>query len=194
MNKLDNEYITKYQNYETGFNSITTDKRHVILWDFDTDCLKDIVECLIEIQKYFTLSNIFILSSRNGFNAICLDKYTKDKVFNIKSLTILSDKKHDVIGYKRNGWVLRIGDDKEIETVLLGIQQYYPKSNAHRKLLENLFDVEICKTYAFDNSTKILFEKYKRKDKKMNDGEEEKNTIRNGISKQSKRLYRLEQS
>ena len=120
--------------------------------------------------------------------------YSKDKVFNIKSLTILSDKKHDVIGYKRNGWVLRIGDDKRIETVLLGIQQYYPKSNAHRILLESLFDIKICRTYAFDSFSNVLFEKYKRKDKKMNDGKEEKNTIRNGISEQSKRLYRLEQS
>ena len=194
-NDLDYKEIQLPNNYETGFNSITTDKRHIILWDFDTDSLKDIVECLIEIQKYFMLSNIFIISSRHGYNAICLDKYTKDKVFNIKSLTMLSDKKHDVIGYKRNGWVLRIGDDKKIETVLLSIQQYYPKSNAHRKLLENLFDIEICETYAFDNSTKILFEKYKRKEKSVINGEEEeKNTIRNGIPKQSKRLYRLEQS
>lgn len=177
--------------YETGFNSKTTDKRHVILWDFDNDCFRDIVECLIGIQKYFNLSEIYIISSRNGYNAICLDKYTINKVFFIKSLTILSDKTHDVIGFKRGGWVLRIGNDKKIETILLGVQKSYPKSDAHRKLLEKLFDINICKTYAYDNNAKILFEKYKRKKAEVIDGKEKKNKIGNGISKQSKRIYRL---
>jgi len=174
--------------YETGFNSKTTDCKHIILWDFDSDSLKDIVECLTEIQKYFSLSNIFIIKSRHSFNAICLDKYSKRYVFFIKSLTMLSDKKHDIIGFKRNGWVLRIGDDKKIETVLLSNQYSYPKSNAHRELLEKLFDINIFKTSYFDNHSKILFEKYKRKE--VNNGEE-KNRIRNGISAKSKRLYRL---
>lgn len=163
MNKFDNDYIKKHNNFETGFNSMTTDNKHVILWDFDNDLLKDIVECLIEIQKHLSLSDIFIISSRNGYNAVCLDKYDRHYTFFIKSLTILSDKKHDVIGYKRNGWVLRIGDDKKIETVLLSSQRMYPKSNAHRKLLETLFDIKLMKTSAFDNYEIVLFEKYKRK-------------------------------
>lgn len=177
--------------YETGFNSTTTDKKHVILWDFDNDILKDIVECLIEIQKYNNLSDLYIISSRHGYNAICLDKYTIDKVFFIKSLTMLSDKKHDIIGFKRGGWVLRIGDDKKIETVLLGIQRTYSKSNAHRILLEKLFNIKIYKSSAYDDYTEVLFEKYKRKKAEVTDGKEKKNKIRNGIPEQGKRLYRL---
>lgn len=175
-------------NYETGFNSVTFDDKHVILWDFDTDCFKDIVECLTEVQKYFKLSTIYIITSENGYNAVCLDKYRRNKVFWIKSLTVLSDKTHDIIGYKRNGWVLRIGDDKRIETALLSLQRFYPKSNAHRELMEKIFNTKIHKTQSYDNSTKILFEKYKRKE--VNNGKE-KNQVGNGISKQSKRLYRL---
>jgi len=194
MNKLDNEYITKYQNYETGFNSITTDNKHIILWDFDNNSLKDVTECLIEIQKYFNLSNIYIISSRNGYNAVCLDKYIKDKIFWIKSLTILSDKTHDVIGYKRNGWVLRMGKDKKIEQILLGKQRACPKSNAHRILVETLFDIKIFKSSAFDDYTNVLFEKYKRKNKEVTDGKEKKDKIRNGIPQKSKRIYRFEQS
>lgn len=145
--------------YATGFNSITTDKRHIILWDFDNITAKDASESLIEIQKLFNLSDIFIILSRNGYNAVCLDKYTKDKVFLIKSLTTLDDKQHGISGYKHNGWTLRIGDDKKLDTVLLGTQRSYPKSNAHRKLLEILFNITLLKTSAFDNFETVLFER-----------------------------------
>jgi len=168
MNKLDNEYITKYQNYETGFNSITTDNKHIILWDFDGVSKKDVSESLIEIQKQFNLSNIFLLLSRNGYNAICLDKYTRDKVFLIKSLTTLSDKQHDISGYKHNGWTLRIGNDKKLDTVLLGVQRNYPKSNAHRQLLEVLFDVKLMKISSFDGFGTVLFEKIYRNREAIN--------------------------
>ena len=190
MNKLDNDYITKFDNYETGFNSITHDKKHVLLWDFDNDNIRDITECLIEIQKYFNLSTVYILSSRNGYNAICLDKFSDFRAFYIKSLTILSDKKHDVIGYKRNGWVLRMGEDKKIDSILYGNHRNYPKSNAHRELLNKLFNYSINKTLAYDNFTDILFEKYKRKPSEVEN--EKENKIRNGIPEQSKRIYRLE--
>ena len=191
MNKFDNDYIKQNNIYETGFNSMTKDNKHIILWDFDNEPLKDIIECLIEIQKYLALSDIFIITSRNGYNAVCLDKYSRRHAFFIKSLTILSDKNHDVIGFKRNGWVLRIGDDKKIETVLLSNQRMYPKSNAHRILIERLFDIKLTKTSAFDNYNNVLFEKYKRKPKEVNNGKEIKK-IRNGIPEQSKRLYRFE--
>ena len=167
--------------YSNGFNSITSDNKHVILWDFDNICIKDVVESLTEIQKYFNLSDIFIISSRNGYNAICLDKYYKDKVFFIKSLTTLSDKQHDISGYKHNGWTLRIGNDKKLDTVLLGVQRNYPKSNAHRRLLEILFDIKLMKTSAFDNFDTVLFEKIYRTTEDMNG--KKKIKIRDGIHK-----------
>jgi len=179
--------------YETGYSSITQDGKHIILWDFDSNELNEVTECLMHIQKYFALSNIYLLSSRHGYNAVCFDKYHKDKVFFIKSLTVLSDKIHDIIGYKRNGWVLRIGDDKKIETVLLSKQRFFSKSNAHRLLFERLFDINIVKTNAFDEFENVLFEKYKRKIKEVNNGKE-KNQIRDGIPKQGKRLYQLGQN
>ena len=185
--------MNKYDAYETGFNSITHDKKHVLLWDFDSESISDVTECLLGIQKYFNLSTIYIISSRNGYNAVCLDKFSDFRAFFVKSLTILSDKKHDVIGYKRNGWVIRIGNDKKIDSILYGNHKNYPKSNAHRELLNTLFNFDIVKTSAYDDYTKILFEKYMRKPPEVDNGKE-KNKIRNGISEQGKRLYRFEQS
>lgn len=161
--------VDKYSNGFNGFNSITSDNKHVILWDFDDVTAKDTSESLIKIQKRFNLSDIYIILSRNGYNAICLDKYTKNKVFLIKSLTTLSDKQHDISGYNHEGWTLRIGNDKKLDAVLLGNQRCYPKSNAHRQLLEILFNVKMKKTFAFDSFDTILFERGYRVIEDMND-------------------------
>lgn len=150
-------------NYKIGFKSITHDNKHIVLWDFDNVSLKDVIESLLSIQRQFNLSHIYILITTHGYNAICLDKFSKYRVFLIKALTIFSDKMHDILGYNHNGWTLKITEDKKLDSILISPQYHFPKSNAHRKLLEICFDIKISKIPAFDNFENILFERFKYK-------------------------------
>lgn len=153
---------------EKGFNSICADGKHILLWDFDLQ-FKDfdlVYHELLDIQRQFNLSTIYILKSRHGFNAICLDKFDLVDAYVIKRFTQYSDINHNTIGFKRGGWVLRFGNDKSLLMVLGGNGNKYNKSYAHKKLLNYGYSIVVNDNKNFDNLKKIKLECYKRKKKK----------------------------
>lgn len=150
-------------NRQIGFCSETQDGKHIILWDFDCGFSKinNIIIELSRIQKEYKLSEIYIIQSKNGFNAICLTKCSKEECFHIKQDTFKSDSVHNSIGLERNNWVLRIGEDKAFRQIIRkDAVHIWQKSNAHRLLLNNYYNLKIAKDLRFDNYSFIKFESW----------------------------------
>lgn len=146
-----------------GYCSETKEGKHIILWDFDTSLayLDRIMQELERIQKEYSLSEIYLIRSKNGYNAVCLTKCSKEECFHIKQETFKSDNIHNSIGLERNNWVLRLGEDKLFSAVLRKKAVHmWQKSNAHRLLLNNYFNLNIEKDIRFDGYTTIKFESW----------------------------------
>ena len=142
----------------------TGDLLHIVIWDFDVKGLSylyHITRELVEVQKMFNLSDIYLFKSRNGFNAICLDKHNSENTLKIKMETKHSCPQHNRIGYKRDSWVLRLDNDKRLMEIIYN-NGVWKKSNAHRLLINKYFNMNVAKDDDFDNYTTLRFEKYLR--------------------------------
>lgn len=67
---------------------------------------------------------------------------------------------HNIIGFKRGIWVIKISEEKKIVETLHSIYDKHEKSNAHRLLMKAFFNKDIYKDKNFDNYTELPFEKY----------------------------------
>jgi len=134
------------------------------MWDFDLkkepSNLYKIETSLKAIAEVFKISHIYIFETRNGYNAISLNKLEQKHVFNIKSRTTLDDRKHLEHGLASNSWKIRLGDDKNLVGGINTKYNEYMSSNAHRICLNSVFDCDIKKSTEFDNSEKVLLEAY----------------------------------
>jgi hypothetical protein len=147
-----------------AISSLCEDGNHVIFWDFDIGKepknLYKLENTLKSVQRQFLLSTIYIIETRFGYNAVCLDKLDKNSVANIKNLTFGDDRKHLEQGIIYN-WYMRIGADKKLISIVDTDRfSKYTRSNAHRIALLNLMSINIEKTRFFDDSGKILLCSY----------------------------------
>jgi hypothetical protein len=147
-----------------AISSICEDGKHIIIWDFDMThdpkMLYNLEKILKSVQRQFLLSKIYLLHSRAGYNAVCLDKLDKNEVANIKHLTLHDDKKHLEQGIMYN-WKLRIGSDKKLMSIIdvCGFNKY-TQSNSHRLAMCNLYGIDISKNIYFDESSKLCLYSY----------------------------------
>lgn len=148
-----------------GYNSICEDKKHILLLDFDVPKtkLKEIEDNLFFITKKYNIPTFYIIDSTNGYNAISLGKLSLRDNLRVRSKCKYTDALHTKIGYKRKGWVLRIGSDKKIISIITNNAPTMIKSNAHRILLNSYYGMAIDKNETYDNYYTILFEKYVQK-------------------------------
>jgi len=148
-----------------GYNSICKDKQHILLLDFDIPKTKltEIEDNLRFIQKKYKIPTFYIIDSNNGYNAISLGKLSLIDNFRVRNKIKYADALHNKIGYKRKGWVLRIGTDKKIISIIRNYAITIKKSNAHRILLNSYFKMKILKDKTYDNYNTVLFEKYVQK-------------------------------
>lgn len=158
-----------------AISSLCEDGSNVIFWDFDVikqpKTQYKIESSLKNIQRQFLLSKIYLFESRNGYNAVCLDKLDKNTVGNIKNLTPYDDKKHLEQGLLYN-WKLRIGTDKKYISYI-DVEKFsnYVMSNSHRLALNKMFGTKIEYSRFFDDSKKLCL--YSYWDWKINDGSQE---------------------
>jgi len=112
-----------------GFNSVCEDERHILLLDYDVPKvrLKEIEENLLFIIKRFDISTFYIIDSNTGYNAISLSKLTKEHNLRVRNKCKYTDALHNKIGYKRKGWVLRMGEDKKIISMIFNRASMFKK-------------------------------------------------------------------
>lgn len=150
-----------------AITSLCHNGKHVIFWDFDVDKepknLAKIESSLTNIAMLYKLGKIYILETRNGYNAICLDKIDFKKVFNIKNDTAFDDRKHLEGGFVGNSWKIKVPKDENIKKYISFVDVNYKlfsRSNAHRIALNNFFGTNIKKDSIFDDNTNITISAY----------------------------------
>jgi len=146
-------------------SSLCEDGKHIIIWDFDGEIknesyLYKIENSLKSIANVFDLTDIYIFSSRNGFNAVCLNKLDFNLIYSIKDATAFDDRKHLEHGLISSAWKLRIGEDKKYISFINNPNKVHISSNAHRIFFNKLFKMNIKKDKSFDNSKNFLVESY----------------------------------
>jgi len=99
----------KYVGQTVGVNSRLVDGRHFLMWDFDTDSLRDVVASLRITQDKFALPKIYILRTRKGFTAISLSRHDFMDCCCILSYTKYICQHFYRLGVARGYWTLRIG-------------------------------------------------------------------------------------
>lgn len=132
--------LTKFNFVPAVSSRIIDDgNKHILIWDFDNKNPQAVFGSLINIQKDYELSNIYIVKTKNGFNAVCLDILPADRVYEIKNNTKGDDYAHAYYGYKYNSWCFRLGDDKKITDVLIN-NTANVQSLAHKVFFETFFN------------------------------------------------------
>lgn len=112
--------------------------------DYDKVEYKTIIEHLLHIQKMYNLSDIYVIETTHGFNAICLDKLPI-AVINDIGTSVLSPADRDFFkyGFKRGYFVIRFDWDKKLLDILKSNNNIYEKSQFHKDFLEWFFKITI---------------------------------------------------
>ena len=136
----------------------SVDNQHVLFLDYDTKNLHNIVEHLHYLQEEYGLSDIYVIGSTNGFNAVCLDVLPLSVCYAIGT-DILSPCDRDFFKYafNRGYFTLRFDCDKELRFILESDNRKHERSLAHKKFLEWFFSIEIKDDSSFNGYTKIDF-------------------------------------
>ena len=146
-----------------GFSNVTQDGKYILLLDSDIGLKRyaDMKKVLRKLQSEYSLSDFYIISTKCGFHAICLDKLIFADVMLIYRDFVkygFGDKAHCNISEKRNKHILAIDNDKKAFDVVVSQNRNYQRSNAHRLLLNMVYGFNIKYDCFFDNFTVVEFE------------------------------------
>lgn len=128
--------------------------------DYDNKDLSLIVAEIEKLQFIYNLSDFYILSTENGYNAFCLDKLPFNDLLVIYQQSKLVCK--DFIKYctKRKHFTLRMSGFKELILICKSVNCFYSKSNAHKIFFNEIMSYHFNDGSNFDNETSINLESY----------------------------------
>lgn len=125
-----------------GISSRVDRYHHVFMIDYDDISLEDVLRHVIRIQKEYDLSDMYIIKSTHGFNAMCLDMLPLSLIYSIGiDIQSPADRNFFKYGFEREYFVLRFDMDKILLGVVANDSRKYTKSLAHKKFLEFYFDI-----------------------------------------------------
>lgn len=144
-----------------GICSDTKDNKHIIMVDFDGTSYINVYSTLYNLVNENNLSTMYIIESKNGFNAFSL---TKMKLYDIEKM--LKKYKHidrmfiKLAVEKRGFFVLRIGNDKKY---LSAIPSYNKEnlSYAHYLFYSDVMNYPIYNNGSYDKFKELKIIAYK---------------------------------
>jgi len=146
-----------------GYTNKASNGFFLPFFDYDIRDIDNIIRELRFIQVKYQLSDIFIYNSKNGYNALSLDKLPYNIICSLYADCKLICTDYKMLGLKRNFLTLRIGNDKTLYSILKSNNEYYKKSLAHAIFL-NVFlntDIDIFNHRLFDDSLTIVLKAYR---------------------------------
>lgn len=146
-----------------GYTNKAMNNSYLPFFDYDNVKIDDIVKELSFLIVKYQLSKVYIFESKNGFNALSLDKLPYRILVNLYNDCKLVCEDYLQLGLKRSFLTLRIGHDKKLCNIIESSNTYYKKSLAHAILMNVFFNVFID-TYndkSFDNSMYIRLKVYR---------------------------------
>lgn len=132
-------------------------------FDYDYISISDIKKELVFLQMKYHLSDIYIYKSKNGFNALSLDKLPYNILIDVYKDCKLVCKDYLKLGLKRSFLTLRIGRDKELIHIIKSDNNNWIKSLSHAILLYVFFntDIDFINNHSFDNNMYIRLKAYR---------------------------------
>jgi hypothetical protein len=129
---------------------------HVLFFDYDKVTYADVLTHLTSLQQEYDMSNIYVIKSTHGFNAICLD-INPISLWYSMGIAIDSpvDRKFMKYGFERGYYTLRMGKDKTLCNILESESRKYTKSYPHKAFLEYFFDIKIKQDDRFNDHDKL---------------------------------------
>lgn len=167
MNRRTELLIEKERNRtknEFCISSKCEDDLHILFWDFDNIDKYYVERSLSQVQNFHKLNDIYIIKSRHGFNALCLDKLFINEAYNILFYTRWNDFNHIRVGYLSESWALKLSEDKKMIQRLIPCENCDLKvqSNAHYIFFKKYFDFKGFNIYNPDELFEIQLESYKQ--------------------------------
>ena len=155
-----------------GITNKTADDYFVVFLDIDgIDGIKAntkyVFEELKELQKKYFLSDFYVVKTRHGYHAICLDKFSCNRfIYALYGTFPYGCKQHRAIGLKRGRYTLAFDCDNKKYRVIKSVFgcMIRQKSNAHRILLNSIYGFNIEKDAFFDDLTYLDFEAFNKKE------------------------------
>jgi len=140
------------------------DGNHILLWDLDMIPKYFVMRSLSQIQNFHGLGDIYMVKSRHGYNAFCLDKFFINEAYNILFYSRWNDFNHIRIGFKSESWALRLSPDKKLEMKLIPTENFdnRKQSSAHYKFFKKYFDFKGLVISNPDNLEDVQLESYKQ--------------------------------
>jgi len=149
---------------EFCISSKCEDTYHVLFWDFDNIDKYYVLRSLSQIQNFHELGEIYLIQSKHGYNAFCLDKFWLNEAYNILFYTRWNDFNHVRIGFKSDSWALKLNDDKKLIMRLTITDKYFRRkqSLAHYKFFDKFFNYKDLNITNPDSYENIQLESYKQ--------------------------------
>lgn len=146
-----------------GYTNKAINNSYLPFFDYDNVKIENVIKELTFLRDKYQLSQIYIFESKNGFNALSLDKLPYRILVNLYNDCKFVCEDYLQLGLKRSFLTLRIGHDKKLFHIIESSNVYHKKSLAHAILLNVFFNVFID-TYndkSFDNSMYIRLKVYR---------------------------------
>jgi hypothetical protein len=125
-------------------SKVQNSNKHIFMMDYDNKNINDIIIDLKRIQENIYLSEIYIIKSMNGFNALSIDCIMPYRIFTEGNDNLsCCDRKFVIQGNKQGFYTLRFGSDKKLYKILPSFSDIHEKSLAHKLFLEWFFDIKI---------------------------------------------------
>lgn len=95
--------------YVDGYNSMLSNGKHFLMWDFDDESFDDVMDALLLVQKKFRLPRIWIIPTGSPlcYHANCFKAFPWEQCRGIVASTPLVDEKFVAIGILRGFLTLR---------------------------------------------------------------------------------------
>lgn len=135
-----------------GISSSAGLDEHVFVTDIDGYSKESVIGYLLYLQHGdLDLSDIYVIKTEHGYNAISCDIMPLKRIYEIGNEVLsIADREFFKYGYKRGYYTIRFGADKELTMILPNKSNRYVKSNAHANFLEWFFHIKIPRDERFN--------------------------------------------
>lgn len=154
-------FLTKMLKCCYGISSRCENHEHILMFDYDNIEKDQIIKHLKKLQKEYGFSNFYLITTTNGYNAICLDKLVFGLIYSLgMDVSSPADRQFFKIANARGYYTLRFDIDKRLDMILGSSNKKYDKSLAHKLFLEWFFDTNIKNDKTFDENKNLILVQY----------------------------------
>jgi hypothetical protein len=151
----------KYSKICFAMTNQAIDGYFIPFFDFDNVEYEYVITDLLHIQNKYELSDIYLIKSNNGFNALSLDKICFNVLKSIFKSMQTIDKKFVEMTLTRSYSGLRIGNDKKLIQILKN-NSTFQKSLSHAMALIKFYNIDLkTNNVEFDNNMTLKIKLYR---------------------------------